>query len=567
MPTEEGKLPAEEGKSSTEVSTVATFHPVVEDERNEDDNDDGSLNLNNNQFIGSPPRVGAVTPDLDAKQAANPFYDRDQKIDEFMAKAGLEPKDIPKYNKIQKAMKEYGVDFFKEERKDKYLFFDMEIAKKEQYELPSELPPELAFFDQHGVPLESPTAVNNILKGLVTLSQLVPEAMELPSYNNKGLGKKTLIIQPTISVEAFKRQAKAQIVNFLDTIIGDPEKIDFQKVVQIIIVILGRLDAATLDQVFIDLAFQSKKWRIKPEEQMAMKEDANLSWEMLCVIKKHLIQAKADMLVPEYILRKQRQSFPTPIVMYDVDPETEERTLLAWWIHVDEQILLWLNSFANDKTHRHPSKWGEVHVVFLADHSQGSMKVGIRCIVFAKEDGKLIKEAAFQVGFVECKKDTREVMLHSVAPDLGKSMLAPCSKSLEVRMKAPYHHVIKEKGKKGGPERTWMETRHHDIVSWVEKESSGNDDESSMSVSNSQQNSSDSQQHCLPCQVFNVGDITYQLLVVLGRDGYSGYWCNCCDLCWADWQKERCVSNPLSHNILAARAEMIAEAEVEEPPR
>ena len=62
----------------------------------------------------------------------------------------------------------------------------------------------------------------------------------------------------------------------------------------------------------LGLAIGIEEFKLDVLEQLAMKEDANLTWEMLRKIKMHLIQAGADILVPEYIMRLQQAAILEP---------------------------------------------------------------------------------------------------------------------------------------------------------------------------------------------------------------------------------------------------------------
>jgi len=274
--------------------------------------------------------------------------------------------------------------------------------------------------------------MTNLLKSLDRFFEVIPTAMELPSYNNVGSGKRILIVQPTLSLPAFKKQANNLMTAFLNTAVADKDKIDFHEAIKTIIEVLNKLDPVAMHEVGLEVAID--EFQLEIHEQMAMKEDANLTWEMMKVIKKHLIHSGADILVPEYKMRMCRSQYIRPASMYYRDPLSKERTHLAWYIPVDRQIISWLDHLANDEMKDQLGDMKKFHCIFYADHGQGSMKVGITCLLFGEED-VLLKKRIFQVGFVDCKKDTYAVMAASIAPDIDR----------EVAEKSMYREIANQK--------------------------------------------------------------------------------------------------------------------------
>ena len=65
---------------------------------------------------------------------------------------------------------------------------------------------------------------------------------------------------------------------------------------------------------------------------------------------------------------------------------------------------------------------------------------------------------------------------------------------------------------------------------------------------------------CLPCRPFATGDIAYNSMV-LGREGYDKYWCNRCNMGKPEWLKDAVVGDPLNHNLLYERLEIVRELE------
>ena len=512
-----------------------------------------------NRPLVSPPTAPRVPP---------PNAARDLKIDAFLKEAGLEIAELgdDQYDKIHKALIKHGKDFFLEKEEDLVRMADR-VTDKEPYNLPQDLPLELKHLEDHGISPRSPTAISNVLKALAVFSDLVPEAkaMELPSYSNRGSGKRILIIQPTASMKIFKQQAKGWLEDFLDTLIGDPTKIDHQEAVQVLIEELGWIDMDALEEVAMNLSkHMTKERKITPQKQMAMKEAANLTWHQFRTIKRHLIQANADILVPEYKMREIRQSFIKPIVKYYDDPETNgKRKLLSWWIPIDQQLAVWLEKLANREGAK-PETWGEVHVVFGADHGQGSMKAGIKCLLYDKQKQKLGEEV-FQVGDVQCKKDTRAVMLASIAEDLQRSMVAPCTKSFQVRTNMPVtDKEVEDPPTKGPTEDGPTETEQAEMIAELTKATTPKtlvfyQDKSQRVKDESSQNEGESLMHRIPIVPWVVGVLAFQFLVQ-GRDGGSGHHCARCLASKPDWKDERFVGEPLCHARLCTIADMVKEA-------
>ena len=135
---------------------------------------------------------------------------------------------------------------------------------------------------------------------------------------------------------------------------------------------------------------------------------------------------------------------------------------------MDNQIVFWLNDVANGEgmTVEKIKRWGEVLIMFSGDHGQGSMKIGISCLIFSRR-GRLIKKAEFQVGYIDCKKDTYEVLEKTIGGSIGESLTIPCTQQLRIKFNQEVTKTVSpsEEDREGAEPQTVTEIKH--IVEWT----------------------------------------------------------------------------------------------------
>jgi hypothetical protein len=136
-------------------------------------------------------------------------------------------------------------------------------------------------------------------------------------------------------------------------------------------------------------------------------------------MRAQLIQSNSNILIPESTIRKFQEEFISPTLVYY--QEEQQRGRLSWYILIFQQILFWLKNVVNGTMKDHLNQWKELHIIFSGNHGQGSMKFGIVCLLFS-DTKVLMEQVTFQSAYIECKKDTHQVLMRSIAPELNESL-------------------------------------------------------------------------------------------------------------------------------------------------
>lgn len=185
-----------------------------------------------------------------------------------------------------------------------------ELLEVSQYPTPSNTT-KLGGLTQFGIPVESPTAMSNVVKSLIEYSKVQEGLLDMTNFGGRGLGKTLVQIQPT-NKERFKRNAKDWIKTIITTC-ADQSDMDKRRVILRLMKILAETDVSCLDEVATASAkalakFKAKK--LEPFAQMAMIEvQVELTYFQQRLIRKHLIQAGCNILLPEYVIKQYRAEF------------------------------------------------------------------------------------------------------------------------------------------------------------------------------------------------------------------------------------------------------------------
>ena len=148
-----------------------------------------------------------------------------------------------------------------------------------------------------------------------------------------------------------------------------------------------------------------------PYRQIAMFHETNLTNEQGRVMRPFFNADRCNPLQSERVIRKLEANV-------DIKPDfttfQEKKSLKhAWILPVDGVVCAEIDSWGKPTD--------EIHVIFSADHGQGSFRANIS-VVFISQ-GKVERVKNFLVGNVECKKDTRDVLIDSgIAPKLNAAL-------------------------------------------------------------------------------------------------------------------------------------------------
>ena len=346
--------------------------------------------------------------------------------------------------------------------------------------------------------------MNNVVKSLFEHSKVQVGLLDLANFGGRGLGNTLIQIQPT-NEERFKRNAKDWIKSIIKTC-ADQSDMDKRKVILRLMKILAETDVSCLDEVATASTNALKKFKarkLEPFAQMAMMEEANLTYQQQRKIRKHLVQAGCNILLPECVIKQYQAEFMKPTF---VRFQEKLRTKTAWFTPIDAQVMDHLNKNATVLL-RHKDDIKAIHVNLAGDHGQGAFRMVIRILVFLKDGTQLeldsplkrfhpLLDDTFLVGYVECKKDTREVLEASTLKQLNDSLAKPFELGRVV---------------------LWKDANGEVVVRWPDGVYTGTEIEA------------------IPVEVFLLGDTAF-LSTILGRDDMAMHWCNFCWLKRAEWQ-------------------------------
>ena len=346
------------------------------------------------------------------------------------------------------------------------------------------------------------------------------DVLRLPHENSKGHCNHLIVVRPCRDHKVFKRHANLWVETIVQTCSKCGE-MDTRSVLLQMMKILAEMDVTVLDEVSVRMGnvLKKRKTKLLAVEMMAMTDDANLTLTQVRKMRKHLTQAGLNLFLPEAAIRTLNEEYMLPTIKrYRVGLTNK----LAWHIHIADQVMRYLNSLAK-KLMKHIDKLKEVHLNILADHGQGAFRFVVRVLVFVKpgtEDALGLErfhplcDEVFLTGWVECKKDTREVLEASALTELNDSLQSPGESEA----------VTLFNGAEGTASVRW-----------------GNDTTTDVTVV-----------HNIPFFMFLLGDTAF-ISTILGRDGFSPSWCNICWFKKAEWQIRGELGTPVTLDAIIER--------------
>jgi hypothetical protein len=151
------------------------------------------------------------------------------------------------------------------------------------------------------------------------------------------------------------------------------------------------------------------------------------------------------------------------------------------------------------------------HIIVGGDHGQGAFQFVATLLLFYNKTSfnnqlSLAFEEDFLAGFIECKKDTYDV--------LAKTIAKPINQSLKI-IAAAEELVFVEYNDGSETKLT---------VEWGAQRAADSCAVNSGRII-----------HPVPVELFHTGDLAYNL-TAQGRQGYASYWCARWQWGWSDWQ-------------------------------
>jgi hypothetical protein len=342
-----------------------------------------------------------------------------------------------------------------------------------------------------------------------------PKVLELPKYGgSKGTGKKLLAITSSTTEKSLYLNAYRWMPALINMAIEDDSELSKYHVVFNLIKVLSAIDI----QAFSDVCQSSRagdkvaKKRMDPMIQKAMMYDAHLSQSQFKIVRKYTIFSLG---YNPWQPLKAVTEMDVDVFDVTVVPFTDSnRKRMAHYRPVDA-LYKWKldNALANKDSvqqfngNSDLKNISECHLVVGGDHGQGAFRFIANLLLFAKgavHRFNIVFEEDFLCGFIECKKDTYDVLRSTIAK--------PINESLKRIAKAEELIFLRNK------------TDSSLFVEWGAANASIHVNNNSASIV-----------HAIPIQLFLVGDLAFQLLAQ-GREGMSSYWCPRCQWGWSDWQ-------------------------------
>jgi hypothetical protein len=269
--------------------------------------------------------------------------------------------------------------------------------------------------------------------------------------------------------------------------------------------------------------------RMDPHTSAAMWHEANLPKRGQRVIKRYIFAYFGFWITsPEYQIDALTKHYVRSIHGKVEIGDVAKEEITFWYRKVDDVVK---NLLDNDWI---GVEFDEIHVVFGGDHGQSVFGAAVKIMLYNKA-GVVLKYAVEKVGHIDCKKDTYEVLLKTIAKPLNDSLQ---------RLKESFLFVP-------NPIDVTTETYESDS-------DSSRSDESFRQVylvPNTEE-LPETTDRMYNIKLLAVGDLAF-VSMALGKINMGGKWCHLCDLAPKEWKK---IDHEAGEDMTLQRMEEIRSA-------
>jgi hypothetical protein len=261
----------------------------------------------------------------------------------------------------------------------------------------------LPCFDKYGLPFRL-SVINDLIHCIMKLSQEVPEVLWMVKPGgNKGCGRRLVAVVPSEmnTQKAFNMNAREWLPNLWAALGIEGDNVYFP--------CFYLLNTLRLEcpEAFEDLcrtqSSTAKQFKMDPQRQLAMFEEAQVSYKQARMLRKYFTADKCNPLHSESAIRKlESVSHVKPIFSTFQEHKVKRN---AWYLPVDQLVVALLNE-QTDK-----EGVTELHAILSADHGQKAFGVNVTVLLIAGTT--VFSERHALVGHIECKHDTTEVLVNS----------------------------------------------------------------------------------------------------------------------------------------------------------
>jgi len=287
--------------------------------------------------------------------------------------------------------------------------------------------------------------------------------------------------------------------------------------VKVLVRVLHSLDpiAAEDGASVLTSAHGRSKHKPDPELQQAMMCAADINWTQFRTLKTYLCYSNLDILQPETAMRQlQVDEFVRPIPI-EFREGKGNRKRVSWYVPPDD-LLVWNTKQKLKANAVSFDNLDKAHVILVGDHGQGAFQMMVTLLLITKPTRrrgnwrnrhgnaveneyvgtKLALEVDGMCGYIQCQKDTYQILDDTIATPINNRLLS-----------------IKEKGRV-----TIFQTPDGDVEMCF-----GN-----IHTTQGVELAS------APVELFVVGDLAF-LSMILGKESMAPHWCWRCQYSKSDW--------------------------------
>jgi len=369
---------------------------------------------------------------------------------------------------------------------------------------------------KYNIPMSVP-AITEVATAIYNLSEFVPEVLHLPKQSgSKGCSKRLVAVVPSTDKKRLYYNTKqwmekiisASVVESAD---DETSSLDTHTIIKTFVRVLHTIDAIAVEDAADDLSTTgSPRWKLKldPQLQQSMFYEASLTLLQVRVIKKYLCYSNLDVLQPESVMKElQVKDFVKPIPIEFREGKGNRRRV-AWTVPIIDLLSYNAGTALKAKSFDYRNlKFA--HVILVGNHGQGAFRMMATLLLITRQQrrtrrstvnkyigAELALETDGHCAYVQCQKDTYEVIKNTIAAPIAADLLSIRNRGRVTIYKAPDESV-----------NLCFGNIH--TTQGVELASA-------------------------PVELFMVGDLAFYSLV-LGKESMAGHWCLRCPMSKSEW--------------------------------